>query len=265
MTFDEYIQNPGGKKNAAYSFKDMYRKMYTEKLDKLRVRENGIIKYALYITDTDFYIHMKIPSEVVPKFYYDTIARFTPPKGKGEVIQSQNLNNYDVQFYSNDPSFVYTFTHAFIKSDMFITDLEFKMNKLALKHVAKERNPQDQVGYVKSIFFMYLEMKRLNLFSKLRWNGVAQTYNKNIWKSTVEFADIKIKERQEKGEAIAKKNRRIKKANPDRKLPSVNNKLDGITKFINIDKHPGQMKNANIEKLKKPFNVIKNFGKFKKK
>ena len=48
MTYDEYIQNPMGKKNAVMSNREMYRLMYTNKWNAIKLRENGFIKYELY-------------------------------------------------------------------------------------------------------------------------------------------------------------------------------------------------------------------------
>lgn len=212
MTFDQYIQNPMGKRNSVYSARDMYRKMYTEKWGAIKLRENGLIIYTLYVDKEDYYVHFKIPSEVVPKFYYDTIIKFSPPANQKAVLMERTLSNYEVQFYSNDPSFVFTFAHAFRKHGMLIKDLESKMSKIAIKEKAAERNPDDQVGYVKSIYFAYLEMRQLNLFAKVRWDGKAKSYSKSVWKDTVTHADDKVHDRQEKGNAIAKKERRMKNA-----------------------------------------------------
>ena len=71
------------------------------------------------------YIHFKIPSEVVPNFYYDVVVRFyTDQKA---AMSEASLRRYYVQFYSNDPTFVYTFAHSFIKNEMFIEDLKPKI------------------------------------------------------------------------------------------------------------------------------------------
>lgn len=261
MKFDEYIQNPMGKKNAVYSARGMYRKMYTEKWDAIKLRENGLIVYTLYVDKNDYYVHFKIPSEVVPKFYYDTIIRFIPPKDQGSIRLERTLSNYDVQFYSNDPSFVFTFAHAFRKHGMLINDLDTKMSKIAIKEKAAERNPEDQVGYVKSIYFAYLEMKHANLFSKIRWDGKAKPYSKSVWKDTVTHADDKIKDRQEKGAAIAKKERRMKNAkkNGDQQRP--------ITHSSNSPfKSPNQSNFGHFKSTinKNIANIKKSIGHFKR-
>lgn len=204
MTFDEYIKNPMGTKSSVMSNRQMYRDMYTEKWGAITVRENGIINYKLYKAGDDYYIHFKIPSEIVPKFYYDTVIRlYSRDRKLTGTIKS--LSAHDVQFFSNDPNFIYTFAHAFKKAGLLISDLEFKINPINIKTKAIEKNPKDEIGYVKSLYFAYLAMKSLNLFSKSQWEAVSTPYTKSVWKSTVEHADDKIRDRQDKGNEIRKK------------------------------------------------------------
>ena len=259
MTFDEYIQNPMGKKNAVYSFREMYRATYTAKWNAIKLRENGYIRYTIYTSDGNYYVHFKIPSEVVSKFYYDTIIKLSPQNATQAM--ERTLSNYNVQFWSNDPSFVFTFAHAFATRDLLIRDLDSKMSKLAIKMDAVEKNPSNQVGYVKSIYFAYLEMKSLNLFSKNRWTGVAKSYKKSVWKDTVTHADDKISDRQEKGAAYQKdkKKRETRKAIQRVTNAVTNNRRTGINQSPN--KSPNQ---KDIGKFKKTnFNTIN--SKFKKK
>lgn len=267
MTFDQYIQNPMGIKNAVFSGRDMYRKMYTEKWNDIKLRENGSIMYRLYTTDDDFIVHFKIPSEVVSKFYYDVIIRFFPPTGTGQDVRLlRTLNDYEIQFWSNDPSFVYTFAHAFAKNKLLFRDLDKQMVNAALKQKAEERNPQDQVGYVKSIYFAYLEMRSANLFQKIRWDGSSKPYSKKVWNDTVEPAGDKIRERREKGEALRKKEKRVKAANRNRQLIDQNKAATSVNPFNHKPNISGfGHYNGKIDTTVKKSGVIKNFGKFKKK
>lgn len=208
MTYDEYIKNPMGTGSSVITNRAMYQEMYSNKWDALMVRENGNVSYRLYKKNDDYYIHLKIPSEVVPKFYYDTIIRFYLPKDKKIKAMEYSLANYSVQFYSNDPSFVYSFAHAFKKNDLFIKDLEYKMSEKALKEKASVKNPKDQVGYVKSLYFAYLAMKTMKLFTKARWDSTATKYVKEVWNSSVTHADDKVRDRQELGLKAEKENRK---------------------------------------------------------
>lgn len=253
MTYDEYIQNPMGKKNAVMANREMYRLMYSNKWNAIKLRENGLIKYDFYYGKDEYYVHFKIPSEVVPKFYYDTIIRFYIPSGKGALKMERTLSNYQVQFYSNDPSFVYTFAHAFKENDLFIKDLEPKMSRLALRTKAEEKNPRNQVGYVKSLYFAYLEMRSLNLFSKNRWENIAKPYSKNVWKNTVTHADDKVASRKEEGEKYARKKKR-----------DVANKVGlkkAITSAVTKNNKPGQVQKVNYNTISA---TNKTIGRFKK-
>ena len=73
MTFDQYIQNPMGIANSVMSNREMYRSMYSMKLDAIMVREMGKIDYKLYKDKNSYYAYIKVPSEVVEKFYYDVV------------------------------------------------------------------------------------------------------------------------------------------------------------------------------------------------
>lgn len=194
MTFDDYIKNPMGKKNMVFSNMEMYRTMYNDKLGKVLLRETGRINYKLYKNGDDFIIHMKIPSETIPKFYYDTVVKFSTINPV--VKMDKNLRKYDVQFFSNDPSFCFTFAHAFRENDLFIEMLKPKMSKLAIKKEAKERNPGNTVGYVKSLFFMYLIMNSRGLFEKVNYNTYGTKLDKKVLLDSIMHADDKIEARQ---------------------------------------------------------------------
>lgn len=213
MTFHEYIQNPMGRENAVISNRVMYRNLYQEKLDKILVREAGKIDIKAYHVGKRYICYLKIPSEVIDKFYYDVLIEFRSPK----KITGNDLKEYLVRFYSNDPSFVYTFTHAFVKNDLFFKDFENKMSKKAIKERGKEKNPADQVGYVKSIYFAYLIMSKRGYFSKTKY---VDKYSKSSLDREIEHADKKIKDRQEAAEKKSKDRRKEREASKKVSSPS---------------------------------------------
>lgn len=206
ITYTQYINNPLGEKSSVITNRGMYQKLYRDKLDKILLREGGKVKYNLYKSKNNYYIHFKIPSEVINKFYYDTIIEFYTDDGI--KAKSSSLKDYYVRFYSNDPAFVYTFGHAFIKNKLFIEDLLPKMTKEARDLVAKEKNPKNLVGYVKSLFFAFLLIGDYGLFSKTLYDKTGQSYNKNKLLKEVEHAKDKIKKRQEEEEKLRKQKRR---------------------------------------------------------
>ncbi|MGL5330902.1 MAG: hypothetical protein ACRDD7_16685 [Peptostreptococcaceae bacterium] len=234
MTFDQYIANPMGIKNAVYSNREIYRKMYGEKLDKILVREVGKIKYKLYKKDDVYIAHLKIPSEPIKDFYYDVVIQFYTDKN--ELQLSRDLKDYYVKFYSNDPSFVYTFAHAMITNDMFIRDLVPRMSKEAVKRVAVEKNPKDEIGYVKSIYFAYLIMRSYSLFSKVNYESYAEKYNKKNLLKEIVHADEKIEARQKAAEELSKEKKKTKqkeKQNIDKNRGFSNTDNVKVTSGIN--------------------------------
>ena len=82
MSFDRYIDNPSG--GSVFTNRNIYKNMYRRKFGNVLVREQGQIKYTVYKSGDAFdsyYIHIKVPSEVIDNFYYDVVIRlFTDVK-----------------------------------------------------------------------------------------------------------------------------------------------------------------------------------------
>lgn len=219
MTLDEYINNPMGRKNAVISNREMYRAMYAEKLDKLYLRENGNIGFTVYKDKKGYFIHFKIPSESTEGIYYDTVFQFYASDIQAEL--EDNIHNYKVKFFSNDPAFVYTFAYAFMQKDLFIKDLNSRLSKYTRQTPAIERNPENQINYVKSFYFAYLIMINKNMFLKVRLDSVAENYSKGKLLDNVMDADAKIEQINQ-----GKKDKKKPKKTPD--LPDENHGDDRI-------------------------------------
>lgn len=243
MTYPEYIQNPMGKQNAVISNREMYRQMYTTKFDKIMVREVGKMTYhCMKGTQGKYYILFKIPSEVVPDFYYDVLVEFTAPKG--ELLKT-TLKNYYVKFYSNDPSFVYTFAHAFIENEMFIPEMKTKMSKEAVHKVAKVKNPTNQVGYVKSLYFAYIIIERKGLFNKVLY---VDKYDEKQVKKIIMDADQKIALRQEAAKKIAIEERKEKHRQESMRRQEKLNTPEPPKKIVKSIKHTATTKMSKTTK-----------------
>jgi len=208
MTFKQYINNPMGRGSSIFSGRDVYKKEYTEKFDKLLLREAGNIYYKLYYDDRNdhYFCYMKMPSETVENFYYDVVIKFLPidkKVNKGE----QNLNNYRVQFYSDDPAFFYTYLHVFMEKDLFVDELKSKVPKAVYKDDKHIRNPAGVVGYVKTLYFAYLFMNLKQLFQKYIYKAYGEEYNRSKFIKEFEDMDKKLTTRQDLERELQKKKR----------------------------------------------------------
>ncbi len=248
MTFDKYIDNPSG--GSVYTNRNMYKQMYSSKFDTLMVRERGTVQYELFVTNDSkdtHYIYMKIPSEVVPNFYYDVVIQLSAQSNEDK--NNVNMRRYAVKFYSNDPAFVYTFAHSFKKNNLFIPDLESKMSKTALTTKATVRNPKDDVWYVKSLYFAYLTMEKYNLFSKAMYGNKAKDYDKKYLLKQITDADIKVAKRQSEGERIAKE-KAIEKAK-EKKKTLTNNTKPNTSNITTASKITKTVKTTNVTRSTK--------------
>lgn len=256
MSFDKYIDNPSGGATVITN-RNMYKDMYKSKFDNVLLRESGKIEWKVYYANDSkdsFYIYMKIPSEVIEKFYYDVVIRLftTENKKKSNV----NLREYAVEFYSNDPAFVYTFAHAFSKNNLFIKDLEPKMSKAALKDIAKVKNPKDNVWYVKSLYFAYLTMERYHLFNRNILKQNSKKYDKKELLSKITHAAEKVEARQQAQQKLDKEKSKAKKIErKDKDLQSKHTITSGITRTSSVSKTSRTVNTVKTTKrtsMKKP-------------
>lgn len=237
MSFDKYIDNPSGGATVITN-RNIYKDMYKSKFDKVLLRENGKIEWKVYYNNDgkdSFYVYMKIPSEVIEEFYYDVVVRLFTTENKKKL--NTTLREYAVEFYSNDPAFVYTFAHSFNKNHLFITDLEPKMSKTALKSVAKIKNPKDNVWYVKSLYFAYLTMERYHLFNRTILKQHSIKYDKRTLLSQITHATEKVEARQEAQEKLSKDKSTTKQnTRKDTALQSKQTKTASIVKTATVSK-----------------------------
>lgn len=220
MTFKEWIANPSGKGSAVMTHKDMYHKMYNDKLNLVILREGNTFNYTLYKKDDYLYlIHMKVPSEVIKGFYYDVVIEFSTTNSA--YAAGGSLDKYDVRLFSNSPDFMFTHAHAYNKSGLLFADLSAKLPKQSLTEVAKERNPKDQIGYVKSIFFAYLICVQKGLLNKVVYYAAKPYVKKDLLNLITHASDIYTSRQEAEADKRAverrKKSLEIKKANEEKR------------------------------------------------
>lgn len=203
MTFEEYILNPMQKQGMVFNsiMREAMRTTYKTKFDNILLREAGKINHYKFVNkkENTYYILIKIPSEIVPKFYYDVVIKFF---ANADIEESgANLSKYNIRVFSNDPSFNFTFAYVFLKNELVIKELVPKLAKLAKKEAPKVTNPEEHIGYVKSLYFAYLFMKERGLFKTISWSD-AEPYNKDKLLELVQPADSKIDDRVREGKKV---------------------------------------------------------------
>ena len=255
MTFEDYINNPMGKGSAVMSaaHREVMRMQYKKKFDNILLREKGKIDFRLFKDEKNntYWIYVKIPSELCKEFYYDTIIKFyADEKVKGG---GKDLFKYYSEFYSNDPAFVYTYAYVFSHNDLFIKELASKMSKEALRRAPKEKNPTESVGYVKSLYFVYLLMENRNLNKTSIFEKQCNPLDPNFFRTNVMPADQKIAEREEAGRGVSQR----KKVVLDKQMARKVTKMTG-------DKMTDRAKDRLAIKTTKRTKKISNVSEVKK-
>ena len=277
MTFEDYITNPMGKSSAVMTaaHREILRGQYKVKFDNILLREKGKIDYRLFkdSKNNEYWIYCKIPSELCKNFYYDTIIKFSAD----EKVKSggRDLFKYYARFYSNDPSFVYTYAYVFAHNNLFINELSSKMSKTALTQSPSEKNPGNNVGYVKSLYFVYLLMENRNLNKVSTFEKQADPLDPNFLMNNVMPADQKIAEREEAGRGVSQ---RKKVKVDDATLRKINRITKGklserakdrlavtTTKTVKSISNLGHMNNIGKVGKKNNVNTIQPIQKRKKK
>lgn len=189
MLLNEYLENPMGKGSAVVPNKKMIQEDFEKRYNNIsdQIKMNVFYKK---ISDS-YYFHFVVPSETERNNTYDVVIEFSPNIGTSKNTDS--IKGYDVRFFSNSPSFIYTHAYAFNKHELLIKDLKDKINKKALTQAPVVRNSGEVIGYEKTVYFSALYLKnRAQLFSKTYLETISSPYRKNDLLSRVRMdKDIK--------------------------------------------------------------------------
>lgn len=143
-----------GKGSNAIPSRQLIRHDLDQRYKKMMVENKKKIQLTIYQDKIDYYFHFKIPSESNRRENtYDVVLKFMIDDDIKEVVNDKNLNRYYLQFFSNSPSFTYTFAYAFNFHDMLIQTLAKKYEPPVLKQLPLTRNPAEIISYEKTIYF----------------------------------------------------------------------------------------------------------------
>lgn len=162
MTLDEYGKSPAGKGNVTGS--QYLAEAYKKKFEKVMLRYNGKIDHNFFNDGKNYFILLRVPSEIVPKFTYEVVFKFSPKSVTDS--HSSTLKNYKVQFFSNDPAFVFTFAHVYNANGILVDELLNKVPDEVLKSKPKERNPYGVVNFAKILYFGFLYIRQHGYLEK---------------------------------------------------------------------------------------------------
>lgn len=168
MTFQQFLQNPTGPYSSFFGKRenikqDLNNRFYT----LLTTNKNKDFNCRTYKKENSYYFHIKIPSEKYSTILYDVVIKLIP--NGTSVLVENTLKNYNLQFFSNSPAFVYTYAYVSKKDKILLPFLEKKLNKVSLTKPPTVKNPIEIYGFEKSIYFalLYIEYKNYHIKSAI--------------------------------------------------------------------------------------------------
>ena len=193
MTFHQFLQNPTG------PYSSFFGKRENIKLDLEKRFYNLLSGYKkdfpckVYKDKNDYYFYIKVPSETYSSIMYDVVIKLFPKHTY--VLTEGTFSNYNLQFYSNSPAFVYTYAYISKKDKLLIDFMQNKLNKQSLTQPPSVRNPVEIYGFEKSIYFalLFIEYKNYHIKTAIPPNVIDKSFSKANINSQCQHSDDVMK------------------------------------------------------------------------
>ena len=249
MKLQEYLKNPTGK-GAIIPGKDLILTNYDYRFQVLTKEKS--IKLNIYTDKDVVYYHMLIPTEDDKREnLYDVIIKFTPTHQS--MLLDKSYKQYDVSFFSNCPSFTYTYAYVAKLNGYLINELEHKYEEKILNIPPVSRNPGLIFGYEKSIYFAckYL-LSDNSLLLKSHVKTYGRKLTKNVIKEIRNINQIEEEIQREKNKHKENKKETIKQTKKEEnKIKNYNKKQSGSNVNIISKKKPSSSRVNKIKPIEK--------------
>lgn len=238
MLLTEFFNNPMGKGSAVLNIKTI-KENFDKKYDKIYKD----INHKTFFIKKNIYISINIPSSV-KGIFYDVVIKFIPNKNSTGI----SVTDMDYQFFSNSPSFLYTYANAYAKKKLLIRELDKKLSKEMIKQIATTRNPYSVISYDYTIYcaLKYILINGYDKISALKINCIESSNTSQLLKSIQNWE-------------VLQKNRSMQKNL--NKIEELENIEDKKNKIKNADKTIKKVKNTKskikTQKVSKVKKVIK--------
>lgn len=206
MNIREYMKNPAGK-GAVIPGKEALLEIFNRRYRTLN--KTKPIDFIIYVDREIIYYHVIITTEADDRNNtYDVILKFSPTSHAD--INDRSVKNYDIKFFSNCPSFTYTYAYVAKLNGILVEELADKYSTTVLKNPPVSRNPGLIFNYEKSTYFackFLLETGDFLSKSYIKTHG--KKFTKNIFKHI--RTDSVIEEEIKRSKNVAKENARKQK------------------------------------------------------
>lgn len=238
QSLSEFINNPLGKGTSVLPNRELIVNDFKRR-KKIMEGEGKKFPVTVYKNDVKgiYYFHVIVPSETNRKNDYDVVFELSPPEEKG-VFKKVGLDKYKVRFFSNAPSFIFTYAHIMYNNGMGVKLLIKKLSREVILKSPDVRNPTGTILYEKSIMFAALTiLEKTEYFSETYLNTIVKKNADNALFAKVRTGEKILEEiNKEKQRLSNEKREKTKKDNDRQKERSKEVKrLAGIKTNRRID------------------------------
>lgn len=187
QTLSEYMNNPAGKGSTVIPNRQLLIDDYRRRYEK--IKEHHKFDVTIYKIDEDYIFHVLVPSEDKDKdVYYDVVLQFT--MHDEDFKNDININRYYVKFFSNSPSFVYSYAYVYNKNGIMVDTLKNKFNHDTLTVEPTTRNPYQIISFEKTVYFACLHIMNTHKYmNKLYLNSHIRSLRPDLLQRKVRTAD----------------------------------------------------------------------------
>lgn len=154
FTLKSFLTNPTGDAGTQAIARKSTLEAYEVKLRTLLKSNKTKLKINYLKVEDSLFMHLEIPSETFDKFFYDVLIEFENFEDSQTTLETNRIN-----FFSNSPSFAYTYAHTFQVFGISIIDLSNKFPDKIFTELPKVRNPDYHTFYEKTITFALIYIR----------------------------------------------------------------------------------------------------------
>lgn len=191
QTLSDFVNNPLGKGTSILPNREL---IVNDFKRRKRIMEGEGKKFLVTVYKNDvkgvYYFHIIVPSETKRNNTYDVVFELSPPEEKG-IFKKVSLDKYKVRFFSNSPSFVFTYAHIMYNNNMGVRPLIKKLSREVILKAPEVRNPTGTILYEKSTMFAAITiLDKPDYFSEAYLSTIVK---KNV--DNVLFAKVRTDEK----------------------------------------------------------------------
>jgi len=175
FTMGQLLQNPTGKGSSNMASRARIIETLEHKYYML-LRKNNSFDYKVYSEEENYIFVFKIPSESNSELFYDVVIELKPLTD--DAKNGRNVTDYNISVFSNSPHFTFTYTYVMNDNGLLVDWCKSKCHDMALTVKPNTKNPVEQYGFEKSIYYACLFIRENKLYSKATLKKIASKFHK---------------------------------------------------------------------------------------